>query len=198
MSSKSHSELSEKYELDINRYQVIANNLIEIKNLFVGKKIIKNNKVNILEYCVIPEQISFDGIKTKINKIFNANNTNEIFLFLIDTLNKLYMKEKQKDNNNNNSNKQKLSSIIYKIFENLNFFICYSIIYNNNVEIMNKATNFFINNIEKEINKPLIYFYVNIFNIKNFLYDYYGINRKKLMSIGDYHKVLNLIKHFTF
>ena len=170
MSSKSHSEFSQKYELDINRYQVIVNNLIEIKNLIVGKKIIKNNKVNILEYCVIPEQISFGEIKAKINKIFNANNTNEIFLFLIVTLNKLYMKEKQKDNNNNNfSDKQKLSSLIYKIFDNLNFFICYSIIYNNNVEIMNKATNFFINNIEKEINKPLIYFYVNIFNIKNFL-----------------------------
>ena len=194
MSSKSHSESAEKYELDINNCQVIANNLIEIKNLIIGKKTIKNNKANILEYCVIPEQIPFDEIKAKLNKIFNANNTDEIFLFLIDILIKLYRKEKQKGNNNsNNSDKQKLNALIYKIFENLNFFICYSIIYNNNVGIMNKATDFFINNIEKEINKPLIYFYVNVFNIKNYLYDYYGINRKKLMSIGDYHKVLNLI-----
>ena len=186
--SKAYAEPIEKKSTDL---QIIINNLIEIKNLIIGKKPIKNNNINIFEFCLIPEIVPFNEIKNKINKIFNVNHIDEIFTFLIEILNKLYAKEKQKDNNN----KQKLKSFIAKLFENLNFFICSSIIYNNNSDIANKAKNIFFNDIihDKETNKTFLYSYINIFNIKNDLYDYFGKNKNKFMALTDYKKTLNLI-----
>ena len=162
------------------------NELARLKNIIIGNNIYDRNKKNILEYVFDPKLINFEILKNKITLIFKVNNTNEIYTFLLEELNEIYKVKKQN---------QQLKSYFYKIIDNLNFFICYSLIYLNDNDIMSNALEYFNNYIinDKDITKIIISAYINIFNLSIILYDYCLVNKIKFLSVANPNNILNIV-----
>ena len=174
----------------IEKYQTITLKLKELIKIIKGSQKADNTKNNIIEYILYPDLISFTELKNKIFSFFNVNNDSELYSFLLDEIKNLFNKEKTIKNS---IEEVSLRGHFYKILENLNFFICYSLIYNNGND--KKAFEYFTNWIicDNSMSKSIIASYINIFNLSNMLFDFYGMKRNILLSINDISRILALI-----
>ena len=175
----------------IEKYQYIYTQLRELKNLIKGGQPVDINKINILEYVLYPELISIDELKNKIYAIFKVKNNEELYLYLLEEINSLFKKDKPIKSS---LEEISLRGQFYKILENLNCFISYSLIYfiNNNE---NKALEYFNKWIlfDNKTTKSILYSYINIFNLKDILFDFFSIKREILFSIPDNIRILYII-----
>jgi len=173
------------------KYQNISSELIKLKNLIKGSQSTDYNKKNILEYILYPELISINEIKNKIYKLFNVKNNDELQFNLLEEINTLFQKEKTVKNS---TDEITLRGQFYKILEILNYFISHSLIYfqinsnNKSFEYFNKWILF-----DNKLTKSILYSYINIFNLKSILYDFYALKREILLSISDNSRILYLI-----
>ena len=192
--NKIENSSSIKYTKDSIRnekYQNISSELIKLKNIIKGSQSTDYNKKNILEYILYPELISINEIKNKIYNLFNVKNNDELQLYLLEEINILFQKEKTVKNS---TDEITLRGQFYKILEVLNYFISHSLIYfqnNNN----NKSFEYFNKWIlfDNKLTKSILYSYINIFNLKTILYDFYALKREILLSISDNSRILYLI-----
>jgi len=173
------------------KYQNISSELIKLKNIIKGSQSIDYNKKNILEYILYPELISINEIKNKIYNLFNVKSNDELQLYLLEEINSLFQKEKTVKNS---TDEITLRGQFYKILEVLNYFISHSLIYfqnNNN----NKSFEYFNKWIlfDNKLTKSILHSYINIFNLKTILYDFYALKREILLSISDNSRILYLI-----
>ena len=173
------------------KYQNISSELIKLKNLIKGGQSTDYNKKNILEYILYPELISINEIKNKIYKLFNVKSNDELQIYLLGEINTLFQKEKTVKNS---TDEITLRGQFYKILEVLNYFISHSLIYfsnNNN----NKSFEYFNKWIlfDNRLTKSILNSYINIFNLKCILYDFYALRREILLSISDNSRILYLI-----
>ena len=153
MSKKYENGQTKKKDINNIDYEIISNNLSELKNLIIGNRPIINKSSNFLENIILPEFLSFNQLKEKITKLFSKNNINDIYTYLLEEINKLYNKEKSKETY---ELKQKIIANFYKILDNLNFFISYSILYISDSETINQSFDYFDNLI------IFYYFYIYI------------------------------------
>ena len=177
----------------IEKYQSISIKLKELKNIIKGNKKNDDIKTNIYEYILYPELISLNDIKNKIFSIFDVKNNDEIFTFLLEEINSLFNKDKQIKNN---LEEISIRGHFYKILENLNCYISFSLIYfQNNTQYWNKSFEYFNNWIinDNNLTRTIIYSYINIFNLYDLLFDYYGLKRNIFISINDINRILSLI-----
>ena len=173
------------------KYQNISSELIKLKNIIKGSQSTDYNKKNILEYILYPELISINEIKNKIYNLFNVKSNDELQLYLLEEINSLFQKEKTIKNS---TDEITLRGQFYKILEVLNYFISHSLIYfqnNNN----NKSFEYFNKWIlfDNKLTKSILHSYINIFNLKTILYDFYALKREILLSISDNSRILYLI-----
>ena len=192
MSKKYENAQTKKKDINNIDYEIISNNLSELKNIIIGNRPIINKSSNFLENIILPEFLSFNQLKEKITKLFSKNNINDIYPYLLEEINNLYNKEKSKEAY---ELKQKIKANFFKILDNLNFFISYSILYISDSETINKSFDYFVEYIitDKEISKKNLSNYINIFNLKDKLFEYYAKERIKLTSITNCAKILNII-----
>ena len=173
------------------KYQNISSELIKLKNIIKGSQSTDYNKKNILEYILYPELISINEIKNKIYNLFNAKSNDELQLYLLEEINSLFQKEKTIKNS---TDEITLRGQFYKILEVLNYFISHSLIYfqnnsnNKSFEYFNKWILF-----DNKLTKSILHSYINIFNLKTILYDFYALKREILLSISDNSRILYLI-----
>ena len=173
------------------KYQNIASELIKLKNLIKGSQSTDYNKKNILEYILYPELISINEIKNKIYKLFSVKNNDELQLNLLEEINTLFQKDKTVKNS---TDEITLRGQFYKILEILNYFISHSLIYfqnNNNNKSFEYFNKWFL--FDNKLTKSILSSYINIFNLKNILYDFYALKREILLSISDSSRILYLI-----
>ena len=168
------------------KYQNISQKLNELKNIIKGteKDNDNDNKKTIFEYILYPEIISINELKKKIFEIFDVKNNDKLFSFLLAQIDNLFKNDEQ--NNDDKNEKIELRSSFYKILENLNYYISYSLIYyTNKNKKKNKPLEFFQNWIINDsiVTKSVISSYINIFNLKNILTDFYSLNKKENSKI---------------
>ena len=175
------------------KFQNISLKLKELKNIIKGCKKKDNNKNKILEYILYPELIDFNELKNKIFILFKVKNNEELYKLLLEIINDLFTK---KQNVRNNPEEISLRGHFYQILEQLNYFICCSLIYFPNYnENNNKAFEYFVKWIiyDNTITKSILFSYINVFNVEHLLFNFYAIKRDILFSISDINRILFLI-----
>ena len=190
---KVENSLNSNILTKIEKYQNISLKLKDLKNLIKGEQKEDDNKTKIFEYVLYPDFINLNKIKDKIYELFNVKNNEELYVFLFEEINQLFEKDKSI---RNSMEEISLRGHFYKILEYLNYFICYSVIYfPDNNENHNKAFECFNKWIvyDNAITKSILYSYINIFNLKDLLFDYYALKRDILLSISDCNRILFLI-----
>ena len=138
------------------------------------------------------------NIKTLIQKLFailEVKSINEIYMNLINIFSQIYSKGIIKDNSSDNdiSNKKNL---LFELIQELNFFITPSVIYLDDTLIKKMSFNIFISMIlnDNKISKNVLDSYINIFNIKYLVLDYFIWNKDKIISSNiQIQKLLSLI-----
>ena len=190
---KVENSLNSNILTKVEKYQNISLKLKDLKNLIKGEQKEDDNKTKIFEYVLYPDFINLNKIKDKIYELFNVKNNEELYVFLFEEINQLFEKDKSI---RNSMEEISLRGHFYKILEYLNYFICYSLIYfPNNNENHNKAFECFNKWIvyDNAITKSILYSYINIFNLKDLLFDFYALKRDILLSISDSNRILFLI-----
>ena len=114
---------------------------------------------------------------------------------LINIFSQIYSKGIIKDNSSDNdiSNKKNL---LFELIQELNFFITPSVIYLDDTLIKKMSFNIFISMIlnDNKISKNVLDSYINIFNIKYLVLDYFIWNKDKIISSNiQIQKLLSLI-----
>ena len=180
----------ENATLNINTYKNILKELENLINLIKGSQKTDFMKNNIYDYSLFPEIIDLKLLKNKIIKIFNTNNVEEIFSFLLKDIYKIF-----------NSDitpvmKNQLKLEFFKIIENLYFFKSYSLIYYfHNSKKNNLPYEYFHEYIIKDnsLKKDEIFCYINFFGLIDILSEEYSTDYNKLLKISDTNKILILI-----
>ena len=179
----------------------IVSQLKDLKNLLKcssGKELGPNDTINT---CLIyPTVLNINTLLEKIFTIFEVKSINELYSGLIDSFKMIYPDELTKENlafdNNNDTNNKK--NQLFEVIQELNFFITPSIIYiDNNTTISKISFDIFISKIliDTKIPKNVLDSYINIFNIKDLLLDYFIWNKDNLIKNSSIHvqKLLSLI-----
>ena len=179
--------------LQEEEYNNIFSKLKDLKILIKGGQNNDIKKTNIYEYILYPELFNFNELKNKIFTYFNVENNEQLYKQLLEKIKDLF---KEKQSIRNSQEEISLRGHFYKILDYLNFFIGYSLIYSpNNDEIKNKSFEYFIKWIiyDNSITKTSLISYINVFNLKDLLFNFYSIKRDIFLSISDISRIFALI-----
>ena len=213
---KEENSISERIEpnvKDCKTLNFISNAAIsqlkDLKNLLKSSSAKDSAPNDTINTCLIyPKILNVDTLLGKIYSLLGVKSTNEIFSNLMDSFKTIYskdiMKESIVDSNDIPSKKIQLFDLI----QELNFFISPSLIYlDSNNEISKQSFDFFINSIldDNKISKNSLESYINIFNIRHLVLDYFIWNKdsiiksqiqvQKLLALIS---ILHLEKNYTY
>ena len=183
----------------INEYQNIFSELIKLKNIIIGTKKSNGKKSKILEYLLEPNLINADIIRNRICKIFDMENNEEIFAYLLNEIKNIF--ENNQSNKNSNEVQTKLKLYFYRILQELCFFISPSIIYYANSNNKNDLSFKYFNEYllyDNDCSKDSFICYIYVFNLFDIVYETYGFDKKPLLSISSKKKLLTLIEVLQF
>ena len=196
---------------DIKKEKFISNTAIsqlkELKNMLKcpsSKEFGPNDTIN--NCLVYPTILNIKTLLQKIFAILEVKSINEIYLNLLNAFNQIYSKVNIKDNSSDNDITTK-KNLLFDLIQELNFFINPSIIYLDDASIEKMSFNIFISMIsnENKIAKNVLDSYINIFNIKHLVLDYFIWNKDKIISSNIHIQkllslisILNLEKNYTY
>ena len=193
---KEENSISERIEpnvKDCKTLNFISNAAIsqlkDLKNLLKSSSAKDSAPNDTINTCLIyPKILNVDTLLGKIYSLLGVKSTNEIFANLMDSFKMIYskdiMKESIVDSNDIPSKKIQLFDLI----QELNFFISPSLIYlDSNNEISKQSFDFFINSIldDNKISKNSLESYINIFNIRHLVLDYFIWNKDSIINVVD-------------
>ena len=182
-------ELDKENEIK-KQYQKISNDLKEIVSLIKNGQN-SEDKRNIYEYVLYPNYFNTNQLRLRIFEVFKIKSNNEAYSFLLAEILKVFQKEESSKINQNITKEP-----FYNIITFLNYFINPSLIYyplepnifTNSFKVFNK---YIIN--DNKITKEILDSFINIFNLRNKLFEQYSINRNSLISIKECNKIIWLI-----
>ena len=193
-SFKEKNEINDHKEIVFQAKKFIPNSVVsqlkDLKNLLkcsANKEFGPNDTINTC--LAYPKIININTLLEKIFAIFKVQSISEIYSNLIDSFKMIYPNEIQKDNlvdNSNESNSKK--SQLFDTIQELNFFISPSVIYlenNSNIDKIRKISfDIFISKILKDnkIPKNVLESYINIFNIRHLILDYFVWNKESIIK----------------
>ena len=193
-SFKEKNEINDHKKIVFQEKKFIPNSVVsqlkDLKNLLkcsVNKEFGPNDTINTC--LAYPKVININTLLEKIFAIFKVQSISEIYSNLIDSFKMIYPNEIQKDNlvdNSNESNSKK--SQLFDTIQELNFFISPSVIYldnNSNIDKIRKVSfDIFISKILKDnkIPKNVLESYINIFNIRHLVLDYFVWNKESIIK----------------
>ena len=162
--------------------------LKDLKNLLKissTKELGPNDTINsILAY---PKVLDINKLLENIFSILGVKSINDIFSNLIDTLNMIYSNENIKENfiDNNDFATKKIQ--FFDLIQELNFFISPSVIFlhNSYSNVTSKISyDIFINKIlnDNKVSKNALESYINIFNIRYLVLDYFIWNKDAIIK----------------
>ena len=181
--------------------------LKDLKNFIKGSNAKEFSPNDTINNCLIyPSLLNTNLLLEKIFSIFEVKSINEIYLNLIQAFNAVYSKEKNKEkfqNNNDILNKNQLFDEI----QELNFFISPSVIYVSDPLINKLSYDIFISHIlnDNKVQKNNLEAFINIFNIRHLVLDYFVWNKDKIIK-SNIHlpkllsliSILNLEKNYSY
>ena len=186
------SEKSEPPQKELKNQNFMSNSAVsqlkDLKSLLKTastKELGPNDTINtILAY---PKVLDINKLLENIFSILGAKSITDIFSNLIDSLDMIYSSENIKENfiDNNDFATKKIQ--LFDLIQELNFFISPSIIFlhNSYSNAMNKKTfDIFINKIlnDNKVSKNALESYINIFNIRHLVLDYFVWNKDAIIK----------------
>ena len=201
---------TQKYNDSLDKIFLSNSTITKLKDLKYiikgsnSKELLPNDTIN---NCLIyPSLLNTSLLVEKIFSIFEVKSINEIYLNLIQAFNAVYFKEKNKEkflSSNDSFNKNQL----FEIVQELNFFISPSVIYVSDPLINKLSFDIFISHIlnDNKITKNILEAFINIFNIRHLITDYFVWNKDKIIK-SNIHlpkllsliSILNLEKNFSY
>ena len=182
--------------------------LKELKNLIKGttdKDILPGETIN--DYLMYPSVINISSLLQKLFTILEVESINQIFMNLVEALNLIYKKNFQDELTKSSNELNTKKNILFDIIQELNFFISPSLIYASDPLISKISFDIFMMHMLKEnkIGKNILESFINIFNIKHLIFDYFLWNKDQIIkNLNSVQKLLSLIsilnleKNYTF
>ena len=185
-------EKSDHPQKELKNQNFMSNSAIsqlkDLKNLLKissTKELGSNETINsILAY---PKVLDINKLLENIFSILGVKSINDIFSNLIDTLNMIYSNENIKENfiDNNDFATKKIQ--FFDLIQELNFFISPSVIFlhNSYSNVTSKISyDIFINKIlnDNKVSKNALESYINIFNIRYLVLDYFIWNKDAIIK----------------
>ena len=186
------SEKSEPPQKELKNQNFMSNSAVsqlkDLKSLLKTastKELGPNDTINtILAY---PKVLNINKLLENIFAILGAKSINDIFSNLIDSLDMIYSSENIKENfiDNNDFATKKIQ--LFELIQELNFFISPSIIFLHNSysnSMSKKSFDIFINKIlnDNKVSKNALESYINIFNIRHLVLDYFVWNKDAIIK----------------
>ena len=186
------SEKSEPPQKELKNQNFMSNSAVsqlkDLKSLLKTastKELGPNDTINtILAY---PKVLNINKLLENIFSILGAKSINDIFSNLIDSLDMIYSSENIKENfiDNNDFATKKIQ--LFELIQELNFFISPSIIFLHNSysnSMSKKSFDIFINKIlnDNKVSKNALESYINIFNIRHLVLDYFVWNKDAIIK----------------
>ena len=186
------SEKSEPPQKELKNQNFMSNSAVsqlkDLKSLLKTastKELGPNDTINtILAY---PKVLNINKLLDNIFSILGAKSINDIFSNLIDSLDMIYSSENIKENfiDNNDFATKKIQ--LFELIQELNFFISPSIIFLHNSysnSMSKKSFDIFINKIlnDNKVSKNALESYINIFNIRHLVLDYFVWNKDAIIK----------------
>ena len=182
--------------------------LKDLKGVIKGtnnKEFLSNDSIN--NYLIYPSVLNLSLLIQKLFSIFEAKSINEIYFILIESFNNVYTKEKNKELFLNSNDNMLKKNQLFELIQELNFFTSPSIIYVNAPLINKSSLDFFISHFlsDNKITKNIMKSFINIFNIKHLIFDYFIWNKEKIIKGNIYVpkllsliSILNLEENFSY
>ena len=190
-----------------NKIFITNSNILKLKDLknyikgAKNKEILTNETIN---NCLIyPSILNTTLLFEKLFSIFEVKSINEIYYKLIEAFNSIYSKENIQNSNEIINNKL----LLFDLIQELNFFISPSLIYVSDPLINKLSFDIFISYIlnDNKVTKYIAESFINIFNIKHLVLDYFIWNKDKIIKANNHLpkllsliSILNLEKNFTY
>ena len=186
------SEKSEPPQKELKNQNFMSNSAVsqlkDLKSLLKTastKELGPNDTINtILAY---PKVLDINKLLENIFSILGAKSITDIFSNLIDSLDMIYSSENIKENfiDNNDFATKKIQ--LFDLIQELNFFISPSIIFLHNSysnTMSKKSFDIFINKIlnDNKVSKNALESYINIFNIRHLVLDYFVWNKDAIIK----------------
>ena len=182
--------------------------LKDLKGIIKGtsnKEFLAHDSIN--NYLIYPSILNLNLLIQKLFAIFEVKSINEIYSNLIEAFNDVYTKEKNKELFFNSNDIMVKKSQLFDLIQELNFFISPSIIYASDPVINKLSFDIFISHIlnDNKAPKNIMKSFINIFNIKHLILDYFIWNKEKIIKSNNYIpkllsliSILNLEKNFSY
>jgi len=185
-------EKSEPPQKELKNHNFMSNSAVsqlkELKSLLKTastKELGPNDTINtILAY---PKVLDINKLLENIISILDVKSINDIFSNLIDSFEMIYSSENIKENfiDNNDFATKKIQ--LFDLIQELNFFISPSIIFLHNSysnTMSKKSFDIFINKIlnDNKVSKNALESYINIFNIRHLVLDYFVWNKDAIIK----------------
>ena len=169
--------------------QTSLNKLKDLKNYIKGSKIkelLPNDSIN--NIILYPSLLNKKLLIEKLFSIFGVKSINEIYLNLIEAFNSVYSKDKNIELFQNSNDYILKKNQLFEIIQELNFFISPSIIYVSDPLINELSFNIFISYIfnDNKISKNILDSFINIFNIRHLVLDYFIWNKEKIIKSNNH------------
>ena len=193
----------------------VTSQLKELKNILKSSSAKESGQNESINICLsYPNVININSLIEKILTIFEVKSINELYSNLIDSFKTIYPSEDKKENflENNNNDISSKKNQLFELIQELNFFISPSVIYLQNIDttknIMKTSYDIFITKIlsDNKIAKNILESYINIFNIRHLVLDYFVWNKDSIIKSGNIHiqkllsliSILHLDKNYTY
>ena len=185
-------EKSEPPQKELKNQNFMSNSAVsqlkDLKSLLKTastKELGPNDTINtILAY---PKVLDINKLLENIFSILGVMSINDIFSNLIDSFDMIYSSENIKENfiDNNDFATKKIQ--LFDLIQELNFFISPSIIFLHNSysnAMSKKSFDIFINKIlnDNKVSKNALESYINIFNIRHLVLDYFVWNKDAIIK----------------
>ena len=182
--------------------------LKDLKNFIKGsnnKELLPNDTIN--NILIYPSMLNTNLLIEKLFSIFEIKSVNEIFFTLIEGFNTIYSKEKNKEIIQYSNNIIARKNYLFELIQELNFFVSPSIIYARDPLINQLSFDIFISHIlyDNKIPKNILESFINIFNIKHMVLDYFIWNKEKIIRSNNHIpkllsliSILNLEKNYSY
>ena len=193
----------------------VTSQLKELKNILKSSSAKESGQNESINICLsYPNVININSLIEKILTIFEVKSINELYSNLIDSFKTIYPSEDKKENflENNNNDISSKKNQLFELIQELNFFISPSVIYLQNIDttknIMKTSYDIFITKIlsDNKIAKNILESYINIFNIRHLVLDYFVWSKETIIKSGNIHiqkllsliSILHLDKNYTY
>ena len=167
--------------------------LKDLKTFIKGSNSKESFPNDTINNCLLyPSILNINSLIEKILSIFEVKSINELYFNIIEAFKNIYPKEKLQNSNDNVLNKFQL----FELIQELNFFISPSVIYVSDPLINKLSFDIFISYIlnDNKVQKYIMESFINIFNIRHLVLDYFIWNKDKIIkTINHIPKLLSLI-----